>query len=289
MKLGTIIAFLLLGLCLFGCSTSKEETAPLTKAYRLLDKSENAEAIVLLEEFLKTHPDNEEAQILLSSAYLGAAGLDVFATYNTFRDLLFEKSLGEVFFKKPKLPQEANPEYPKTEAVLEKFIYSLDFFLTQLRNVVHFLDRFPHVKSHHWPLLDEALVHLAEVKQSREISLYRLFLRVVYLKSYLDVEWVRNQEVGSAQWFCELKAIDLKEKFLWILDHSNAGLTDLNRVYPNRGTDWEDARVVLSEAQSWIENDTPSGTYSSLMLLESNLRGRLKCDEITAAHATPKQ
>jgi hypothetical protein len=265
---------------LIACSKPDEERSPLARAYKHLDRSENAKAITLLEEIVKNDPGNEEAQILLSSAFLGAAGLNIYETYNTFRDLLFDQSLGEVFFKKPKLVKEPNPQGPTSEAVLERFFYAVDFFLTQLRNTVHFLNRFPHVKRHQWSLLDEALVHLEVVTPSREISTYRLFLRVVYLKSYFDVEWVRNQEVGSREWFCELKVVDLKDKLLWVLDHSSEAILDLKRVYPKRAPDWEEALATVDEVRRTIEDqNSPAGSYSGLMLLEANLKGKLKCGE----------
>src|SRR5687767_4959672 len=66
---------------------------PIREAYALMDQGHNAKAVILLERVVSTDPDNSEARVLLASAYLGQAGVDVYELHRTFQDVLFAKPL----------------------------------------------------------------------------------------------------------------------------------------------------------------------------------------------------
>src|SRR5262249_27926160 len=143
-------------------------------AYRLMDSGQNARAIVLLEQYLneKGNDSSSEARILLASALLGQVGVDIFRLHDSFRDILFDHPLSERLWGNPlsdkkenenSLParrrrwEERQKPVVDPPTAIETFIDRLGFVLEQVRNIVSFVNRFPHVIRANWGLLDKAL------------------------------------------------------------------------------------------------------------------------------------
>jgi hypothetical protein len=152
--------------CLPGCAKSGDEVPHrIAEAYRLMDRSENAKAVLVLQDALAEEPGSEEARVLLASAYMGLAGIDIYTIWDNFHDLRFNRSLGDMFLKggddpkAPKIPPApglSQGESPPVKSLVER----IDRFMAEMRNIVSFLNRFPAVPRDNWVLLTQAISNL---------------------------------------------------------------------------------------------------------------------------------
>lgn len=255
-------SFLVLCSLLLGCEERKAEPIhPITEAYTYLDKGENAKAIALVEKAIKEDPGNLEAYTVLASAYLGQSGIDVFKVHEKFSDILFASSLDESLWGRPDYQAKKNAEifkgyeappdapYLDEAAPVEKFILLTEQYLENVRKTAQLFNRFPEVKEDKWPMLDRALDLLDQVKipepgaeqigpnkikAAKDIALYRVFIRIVYLKSFILFRLMRDESFGSHQWVCALNLDKFKEDLIWMISHLVKAGEDFVRVYPGR-------------------------------------------------------
>lgn len=294
MRTPRLRSFLCLGLiasAVAGCGESKpqpEVPSPLREAYSLMDQGQNAKAILLLESATRADSGNEEARVLLASAYLGEAGVDVYRIHDSFKDVLFSKSLGDSFWKAkprseavPEPHEEADPKAP-----FEKLLDRMDVALARLQKVVNFLNRFPDVEKRNWGLLDRALENLDAITQTRDVSLYKVFIRVIYLKAYFDHEVVNDSELGSKKWACSLDLEKLRESLIWVTQNLVAASEDFHRVFPDKTSSLDGAHGELAGLLKFLEEmkpEAPVGTNTGLLATQQKLRERFHCSQETEA------
>ena len=74
-----ISSALAIALALSACAPApKKAGSPEHEAYTLMDQGSNAKAVLLMEATIEKKPDSSEARLLLASAYMGMAGVDIY-------------------------------------------------------------------------------------------------------------------------------------------------------------------------------------------------------------------
>ena len=281
-----------------GCREKAAAPHPITEAYSLMDQGENEKAILLLEDTVTLAPDNTEARVLLASAYAGTAGVDVYRLHSSFQDLLFQQPLsGHFWGGKDGPPGEADPEQAtrqfrslekpdeaaKSKTPLERAIHRLDVFLNDAREIAMFLDRFPRIRPERWPLLDKALEHLMLENPTPDIRLYRSFLRVIYLKSFLDEVLFANIGLGTREWACQIRLYEFRDDLTWTSSMLFHISDDLTKVFPKRSMSLNafhgTVEALVTELQMSQEN-TPSGSRTGLLALEKTIKEVFYCAEV---------
>jgi hypothetical protein len=217
--------------------------ASMRQAYALMDKGENAEAITLLEGEIKKNPENVEARYLLATAYMGEAGLDIYALHDTFHDILFSRPLADAFLGKenetplPELSQRGPIGLSEEEkTALQKVLERIYNVMNQVRDTVEFLKGLPDVNDKKFPMFDKALDLLDPINTGNDILLYRVFIRIVYIKNFLDYKILRDQGFGTRKWACNLEISRVRDQTVWFARHVLRAIEDFQRVYPDKLT-----------------------------------------------------
>lgn len=273
-----------------GCAKSREDETPhrIEEAYHLLDQSENAKAILVLRGLLEEEPGNEEARILLASAYMGQAGVDIYSIWDGFHDVLFNKPLGDVVLKSQSggnglmAPAPADDTPPTPGAAL---VHKLDRFLTELRNVVSFLNRFPSVPREKWILLTQSLRNLDEIDGRKDVRLYRIFIRVIHLRAYLDVEFLKDPNLGTRTWACSFEVEPFRDKLAWLAEQMKHILDDYRVLYPEKSISLAELSGGIDGLASGLDHYQergPVGSQTGGLAGENLVRKNFGCD--TLAH-----
>jgi hypothetical protein len=269
------------------------------EAYELLDKGQTSRAIALLEKIVSEEPRNTEARVMLASAYMGGAGVDVLSMHDAFKDVLFSRSLSDIFLngeKKHDAPAPGTtPSDPFTGAPpiegsedreqstpAERMFVRLDEFLNNVRRLLVVLDRFPRVSARKWSLLDQALYNLDQTTLEREIRLYRMFIRMIYLKEVLIHRVIRDPNFGTAYWACTLELSQLHESLSWISNSITSISSDFIEVYPRDGSPFAKIEAlfkVFSEELEEFESSTPPGGETATMMGDRRIREAFKCEK----------
>ncbi|MGK5082006.1 hypothetical protein WDW37_01780 [Bdellovibrionota bacterium FG-1] len=261
------------------CASKNDNPAldPLTEAYSLMDQGQNARAILILESEAARNPKDAETNVLLASAYLGKTGVDVYRIYDSFKDVLFDQSLSDKFWK-ALLDRSIAP--PNGHSPIELLIDQVDRFLNLVREVVSFLNRFPKVEKEKWALIDQALEHLDAIEATRDISLYRVFIRIIYLKAFINLEIIGNPDFGNRQWACGLDLNHFRDGLAWIARNLSLATEDFRRVYPDQYSSlaiFSGTVTELYEGLNGLESETsPSATGT--LTLQGRLREAFKCE-----------
>lgn len=282
------------------CAPPRQAPLPhiLTEAYSHLDQGNNAKAILLLEKAVLEDPsENSEARFLLASAYLGQAGVNVYALYDSFQDVLFSQSLEKTLLKgkKPKseLTEEtpvesADPEPTPSPSVsvgpapVQSAVVRMDRLLNSLRRAFSFLNRFPDVKKRDWSLIERAIDLLDTIPPEKDVRLYRVFARTVYIKAYLSRHIVRDREIGTSAWACDLELPALSEGIDWISGHLAFSIEDLTQVFPGRTSSLVPVQSWLTVAREQLtlmaEESPDLGSRTALAIAQKRIRERLECE-----------
>ena len=263
MKTLRIAGALLLFIFAFACGRTAAQPTRIQSAYTLLDHGQNASAIVLLESELREgseHPD--EARTLLASAYMGMAGIDIFSIFDAFQSFLFSKSLGDMFLGKgggdansaspgaggptavPPVSKDSDPDAPE---VLQSSVFgfsagdaklneadaqlmSVDATLASLERFGLYLARFPHVPERQWPLLASALDQLDRTAPNADLQMYKAFIRLIQLKSYLREKVIRDSGFGTRKWACNVELSEFAEPLGYFAGVLTAVSDDLDQA-----------------------------------------------------------
>jgi hypothetical protein len=273
----------------------------INEAYELLDQGQTSRAIVLLQDVLREDPGNREARVMIASAYMGRAGIDVLSMHDAFRDVLFSKSLSDVFLKgggkkdepspgdsvqvdpltgAPRIDSKSGVKVSKVERMLEQ----VDEFLNNLRRVLVILDRFPKVVERRWPLMDEALSHLDRTgdnrEMEREVRLYRMFVRLIYLKEVLVTRIVRDTSFGTRRWACTVELEDFHEGLTWVSATVALLSEDFRHVYPREAPPFERFEAMLklfAEELGSLRESAVAGTETATASAQWELRDAFRC------------
>jgi hypothetical protein len=275
------------------CAKQSEESrnanrSAVREAYTLLDHGQINRAIAVLEPVVDQEPDNHEARLMLASAYMGKAGIDVMSIHAAFHDVLFSKSLSEVLTsKKPATEALAAGELPAQrksarETPVEAAIRKIDEFLNTVRRTTVIFNRFPHVAEKNWPLVDQALSHLDRLPNVGEVRVYRLFIRMVYLKEFLTNRIVRDPSFGTHDWACSLEVSDLQDGLNWSMSIMGRASDDFVTLYPTEASPFAKAHAIFSsvaEALDNVQKDAPVGVETGAQVAQRRLREALKCEQ----------
>lgn len=288
------------------CGKQQTKATQLEEAYSLLDAGDNLKAIVVLEKEVKAHPnESDEARTLLASAYMGAIGIDIFSIFDSFQEFIFKKSLKDQFFaKKSEDSDSQNDEDSETilsasshfelnevlkrtkteDEKVKKFIRELDKSLVIVQKFSLYFNRFPQVASQNWPLIESALYQLSLVKPSSDLFVYQLFIRLLYLKSYINVQFLKNPQFSTKKGLCTFSLNQLSDPLHFSVDLMHLISSDLNQAVSMgatrlrktssamnmilRSTEWVEIFQVID--QSFILNSTVEN-------FESQLRKKVGC------------
>ncbi len=274
------LGLFLVGLLLISCAKNDgtKPRHPLNEAYKLMDQQENAKAILLLEKYLETSPNDKEARILAASAYMGEAGVDIYRSYDSFKEILFNMPLADRLGKGPSVPT-ADPDI--TGAPLEKLINYADLILGKTKHIVSFLSRFPSVEKKSWPMLDRALEHMDLDNPTSDERLYRTFVRIVYLKAFLDQEVLNDEDFGNIKWMCKTNFLSLEDSMVWALGHLYHVTEDFKAVFPNQKGEILALHDVLKATLHALQSGSPSGTKTLIMGFEQTLKENFRCQSIS--------
>ena len=273
--------------------------SPLTESYALLNEGQNAKAIKLLEKELARHPDNDEVRLVLASAYAGEAGVDVITIYDSFKDLLFAKPLKNSILQGPEEssrpadgPVPIAAVKPKANAASEnkdeiqtpvkKFSHEIYQFLDSLQRALGYIEKFPRVTANELPLIARALQLLDAHAWQKDVTFYRAFLRVLYLKeSYLE-KITNDEHFGTSEWICTLDLRKFGEELAVIGDDLLKVTKDLKEVYPNKSSYIDDFYyyvMIMDGTLKTSSTHSPAGSQSGTLLLEGKLRSFMRCGE----------
>lgn len=259
-----------------------------TEAYTLMDHGQTGRAIELLEQVVQQEPGNEEARLMLASAYMGKAGIDVLSLHDAFQDVLFSHSLSDVFLSGDKgaakdpvkgadLPA---AQQSKDDTPVERVFQNVDEFLNNVRRVMLIFNRFPHVDESKWPLLDQALWNLDQIKPAKQVRVYRLFIRMVYFKEFLVVKVIKDPSFGTRSWACQIETEALKEHLLWMMTTLARASEDFIYIYPKEGSPFIRASAIFKTFEDELErldHDAPVGGETGMMIGQRRLREALRC------------
>ena len=277
------------------CERNERSNVPhytsVNEAYEMLDKGNTSSAIELLERVVADNPANAEARVMLASAYMGKAGIDVLSLNDAFHDVLFSKSLSDIFFKGgPKSPGGAAPSDPVTGAPpidngvqitpAELLFEKIDEFLNNVRRVLVILDRFPRVSEERWPMLDQALYNLDQATLSRETRLYRMFIRVIYLKEVVVERVIRDASLGTREWACRMDGQRVSDSIHWIIATVTSISEDYLEVFPGQASPFDRVEVLFKgfdQEMDRLEADAPPGGDTAILIGQRRLRETLRC------------
>ncbi|MGK5090332.1 hypothetical protein WDW86_22525 [Bdellovibrionota bacterium FG-2] len=188
---------------------------------------------------------------MLASALLGEAGVDVYSLYDSFADVVFSRSVNDTFLKAPEPASEAAPKSEPSQIVdkcffVEKLAGDIDALMNEFRRIVGFFNRFPDVPKEKWPLLRKALECLDPVEATRDVSIYRLFIRIALLKAYLGSELVGDSEFGTRSWACRLDLGHLRDNLAWITETLTLGIEDFGQTFPKRQTSLVEVQALTT-------------------------------------------
>lgn len=271
---------MILGLSM-ACATKDPGTPvhSLTEAYALMDRGENAKAILVLEALLAIEPNSAEARILLSSAYLGSAGVDVYRAHDHFQDIIFNKSLGSRLWGEPDSSDEPGAIDPEATPI-ERLLSQIDAYLGKLRQIVLFLNRFPHVERTHWPLLERAVEILEPMTLDSDARLYRIFLNVVYFRAYLSDEIIRDPTLGTEAWMCRMDVEHFRDSVIWsgkrLLTISN----DYQAIRPENAFHLVSLHGFTAALVEELMTYAPAGSRTATYVLQTKIREKFGCTEI---------
>ena len=276
-RIGHKFDWIILFSTLLACSPSDRLITihPVKEAYRLIDQGKNALAIHILEETIAKDPGNSEARIVLASAYVGEAGVDVFKIYDNFKDIIFDKPMSERFWSDTKNTPSRDPPASKENTKLELFILQLDSFLLSLSQVTTFLSRFPDVEKIKWGLLDRALESLDFADSTQDVCIYRVFIRVIYLRAYLSQELIANPLFGSRYWACNLEIEHIRESLAWVLKNLVSATEAFQEADFDRAHSLAEFQGTVSgivEALEQARSSAPVGVDSGSLELQKRLR-----------------
>lgn len=209
-----------LGLCLFfslfitACGATWEDRTPseYDRAVKFIDQKEYNSAILLLDSLLQKNPKDQQARILLSSAYVGRSGL-------SFRELIaMSQNIGQNKGKTSSIKLNSHEQKAlktinhlkiknqnKTLYVLEK-IYSSRIFINSFLNSFATI---PNINKASQVLdLQHAINHLeATTNLSRGLVLYRGLLRIVIFNYNLANEYNFKESINCKTNTYELSVI----------------------------------------------------------------------------------
>lgn len=279
---------------------------PLRESYLLLDKGENSKAVLLLEDFLRrpdiTIEETSEGKFLLASACFGLANINIYTVYDGFKDLFFQDPLAASFWDDLKSPQKRDElglqdsaKNLGADTKLQKWLDQLDTILRTIRQLMSYLNRFPSVSEQNWSLLQKGLKLLEEITQDQElenkpisqrddglnsIRLYRMFIRVIHMKSYLLLKLIADESFGTRTWACHLNIFQFHEGLEWLLGQLQWISKDFATVYPLKKNPLSVLEPYFSEHLSHGEelfSSLPPGTYSSFEFMEKTLKVGFGC------------
>ncbi len=270
---------------------------PIREAYQLLDEGSTAKAMVILTDFLKKNPDNAEARMLLASAYLGEAGVNVYTVFDSFKDVLFKKTLADTFWnakpdpaedavRKVELPPppksvDSNEDKEPTDTLALEIVYKLDELLETLRKTGSLLARFPDIKKKNWVLLRIGLEHLDQIPTARDVALYKVFIRVIELRAFLKSEVLLDEGFKTRDWACQLEILKFREDLLWITDQLVKTAQDYKVAQPDHAVNLDGllrASREVSAALKVLETDaSPEGINVGTYTLQSRIRKAFRC------------
>lgn len=292
---GVKILFLsILALGLSSCGSDQESVKPdvITEAYQLVDRGENAKAIQLLERHLAEEPEDGEARLVLATAYIGHAGINIYSLHKTFEEVLFSKPLSD------SLDGGSFDEYfsvrvhgGELEAPLEKLITELYRLALYQRQVITFLRRLPEVPREQWPLVENGLQHLELIKGGRDVAAYRLFVRIIYIKDYLQQRIIRDLDFGKKIWACKLDIFKIQREYKWVLKQSHKIHNDALAAYPGRNTAFDTLirkMMLIEEITDEILEEGPAGVATGITGIQNALRGIFRCPEKEPEGRKPK-
>ncbi len=284
-------AFILLfGLSAIGCGKARTGVLPpKEEAVRLMDVGQNGKAAHILEQRVAGYPEDDEAKLLLASAYMGLAGVDVYSIFDAFQDLIFKRSLkdqvvgGNESAPKVEIARGKIPEPKAGETPAEKALRSLDKITHHLQVSLVYLDRFQKVPESQWPLIETALALLESIAAPAvDVHTYKVFIRLVYAKSYLVAKVMKDDLAWSRQWACSFDPQAFDEDLGFFAQQALAIDEDLRRAAELGSKKLAQARKrfsFLTDAASSADAYTSWNDGLTFSELENSLKGMFHCSE----------
>lgn len=272
-----LVALVIVTICYCAKRDPEIPLHSLAEAYALMDAGDNAKAIVVLEMLLVKEPGNTQAKILLSSALLGAAGVDVFKAHDHFSDIIFNQSLGARLWGEPE--GGAEPTEEKGGTPIEGLVNRIDLLLGRLRQVVLFMNRFPHVDKINWPLLDRALekLEIPSDQIDKDVRMYRLLINILYFRAYLSESLLKDATLGSKKWICRVDIEHFRESILWTARKLLSVSDDFAEVYPQNAFHVTALHATTAAVVEDIMVRAPAGSRTALYLFQSKFREFMRC------------
>lgn len=252
-------------LALGACAPRNPARAPTSprvhQAYRLLDQGRTREAITLLEELEAAGDSPDEVRHLLASAHATLAGVDIYAMFDAFKDVIFRDPLATGFLNgrgvdrfsrglerriKEALATDENG-LPEERRSPLRALKQVDALFASIQVLVDFFGLLPEVRIESRPELLKALRYLETKPEPKAVLNYRFFLRVILLRAILAQDWLGDPKLflpGPSD--SPSNVCDMNQQRLSVLVH------ELTPILQTVADDFVSARG----ARSWLLDQT---------------------------------
>jgi hypothetical protein len=171
---------LALSLFFCGCRHQTESAPPLDSIRELLNQREYDQAISKLENYRKKQPDDQEATLLLATAYTGSTGVNLVDSYSFFSKILMEK---------PQNPRSAPGTRAKPGAnPIDEMAQLIRKYLASLAKESDIFFAIPYVNQNQRSRLVEALLLLKAIPDEDSVAerarAYQGFLHLLQFSNY---------------------------------------------------------------------------------------------------------
>lgn len=262
---------------LLGCQDAKKDKRDAAlEAYKLIDADRADEAIVSLEEALKSDPSNYDYQVTLASAYAQKSGVRIadlpliVKKIKAYEDKTDEKSLKKII-------KNSKNEHEKKLFMMFLYIRKFQYFV-QVFGVLPGLDKDQIVN------LKQALRILDSVAELHDSErVLRMYYNVIYFKYILSHEFADTGRLFPES--CTMNLNVLAQSMKKILNIVNSYVNDDTIINPSKKSiqlahlaDFEEALFTLRQTQNEISVNVDVLNQLNLILPPEVLEAlRLNC------------
>ena len=235
-----------------GCAKkaiSKE--TDIERAYRLIDLKRGAEAVVVLDPYYKSNPNDRDVLLALASAHASVAHLEIYNYYGLYQE-----------FVKIRARKVDSPE-DKKEDTNEK-LNQIAQTLYRIADLMVLFKSLPQIRERQLPHLKEA-IRLADLVTPRDpsTSLFIALLRTVELKTFIYEKILKVSFVNPNWCRSDLEVLprrlrDLVERFELVIDN-------LNVAFKNSSESLKEALGTTRSAAVTLEKLRLTGQATDLL------------------------
>lgn len=257
------------------------QEGPVLKADRLIDAHRTDEAIVFMEEQVRTHPENPDYVVTLASAYASKAGVRVQRLMKTI-------DIAKKYKPQLKKRIESSPSLHEKDKKTDLWIGQALRLLINFESYMRVYQSVPVIDQEHVVYLNQAISLLDGLgsKPRPSDALYRAILRILLVKSQLNGLFSTSSEIMvQTDTSCAIntqkindRMTEIGQNLIYVYQDLGVAQPDKAKTYKNEIdritnavanlTTLNDSAIILNDAIKAVFNQT---------LLQSGLGTDLKC------------